>query len=311
VTRYNLVLLLLPDGQHVSDYMVLRHMMLGPARDIDVHIIAAGAEVSQKAWDKLAEQPTLFFSPGGVDIPASARGTRLISKRITKQAEYQLLKAAGVPVPELTPVQVDTKLDEAAWGPWTVLKPDDGFQGRGVRLTRTRDVKWVEPSSWPKGDPRRGHNMMAQRYIDTGPRSVSHRVFTVLGQAIYSVTSTAMQDSPALPDPAGSEPFDVPIASNGGPRTMAMNYSRDIIDLAVATHRKFPDMPTMGVDVIRDHKTGELWILEVNPGGFTWHISSTYGIGHQRDHGLDYYGQFNALGTIAKALIETTRARAT
>lgn len=308
--RYNLVLFHRAGSQHVSDFLTIRNMMHGPARDIDVHIVSLEAKAPAEFWAKIAEIPTLLFSPVPINVDPTIRGTRLVSTRRTKSEEYRMLMTAGLPVPELVPVEADTRLEEASWGRFTVLKPFNGEMGRGVSLVRTRDVKWTHPASLPQGDYRRGRTMLAQRFIDTGPYVRCTRVFTVLGEAIYSVTSTATDKAPVLPDPSGNEPIDIPISANGGPRRMTMNGEQDIIDLGVAVHRKFPDIPTMGVDIVREHATGKLFVLELNTGGLTWHVSSNYGLRQQRDHGLDYYSQFDALGTIAEALIETTRARA-
>lgn len=45
------------------------------------------------------------------------------------------------------------------------------------------------------------------------------------------------------------------------------------------------------------------------PNSF-WQVAADHGLGHQKDHALDYYAQFDALNTIANALIEATRQRA-
>lgn len=53
-----------------------------------------------------------------------------------------------------------------------------------------------------------------------------------------------------------------------------------------------------------------LFVLEYNSTGRIWHLSSEHGVGQQQDHGVDCYGQFDALNTIADALIDVTRQRA-
>jgi hypothetical protein len=72
----------------------------------------------------------------------------------------------------------------------------------------------------------------------------------------------------------------------------------------------FPEIPSLGIDIIREEETRWLYCLEVNASGFTWHISSAYGLGLQRRHNVDLPGQFGALDVIADALIEATRREA-
>ncbi len=89
-----------------------------------------------------------------------------------------------------------------------------------------------------------------------------------------------------------------------------MNYDPEIIELAKSIHSRLPHLPSMGIDIIREHDTGKLFALEYNAGGGHWHISSNFGLEQQRKYGLDYQNQFNALDTITDALIEATRKRA-
>ena len=307
--KYNLIIFCTPQQQQVSDFITVRHMMYGRAEDIAVHIIGGDSAVPEDFWLNAARLPTLIFAPAPIKIPRSIRGTRIIPVVMSKTEEVNAIVAAGFPVPASAPIKRDTRLDEGLWGPFTVVKPNYGHQGDGVRLVRTRDVRWIDPMSWPKGDPRHGRGLLAQKFINTGSHARSHRVFTVLGHAIYSRVSIATEEF-VMPDPNGEDPVDLMIAANGGPRSIELSFDEDIVSLAEALHRKFPHLPTMGLDIVRDHETGELFVLEMNSRSYTWHLSSNYGLRHQRAHGMDYYGQFNALGTLTKAFIETTRQMA-
>lgn len=309
MTSYNLVIFHQTRWQHVSDFLTIRNMMAGLAPDIAVHVISEGSAVPADFWARAAKLPTLIFSPLPVNIDAAVRGTRIISAQVTKLEEAKLFADAGFPTPRTTGIVPETRLNEGQWGPFVVVKPNRGGQGRGIRLMRTRDVRWVDPSSWPKDDPRHGKNLLAQQYVDTGPYTRSYRVFTVLGHAVYSRSSTATRAVP-IPDPAGREPVDLDITSNGVERTVELANDREIISLAESIHRKFPLIPTMGLDIIRHHATGQLFVLELNSSGFTWHLSSDYGLAYQRKFALDYYGQFDALRVIARAFIDTTRRMA-
>jgi hypothetical protein len=311
LTGFNLILFQGKNGiPHSSDYLTIRHMMYGPAPDIDVHVIATNTVLPPDFWSRIAERPTLLFSPDRTDIPSSARGTRIMINPMSKMDEARSFFSAGLPHPMTKLVDLDIKLDEADWGPFTVLKPIALSRGRGVRLVRTRDVRWKHSETWPRDDVRYGRNLLAQQFINPGPYSRSHRVFTVLGRTIYSLVSQSTEKL-ELPDPSGTDAVDLDVAVQGGGRVLELSYDEDVISLAETIHRKFPQIPALGIDIIREQETRRLFVLEMNSGGGIWHISSDYGLKHQRDHKLDLYGQFNALGTITKALIETTRKLAT
>lgn len=231
----------------------------------------------------------------------------MISRSLTKLEEIELMTAAGFAVPEARLITPETRLDEVEWGPFTVIKPNRGIRGRGVRLVRTRDVRWTDTTALPKEDPRHGQQLLAQRFVDTGPHVTCNRVMTVLGRPIYCMNSRAVEKRPEL-DLKGSDPLDVAVAANDTARKMTLSNDSEIIELATSLHAALPHLPVMGVDIIREHDTGRLFLLEFNSHGLVWHLSSKVGTLHQRDNGIDYYGQFNALGTVADALIEATRS---
>ena len=61
---------------------------------------------------------------------------------------------------------------------------------------------------------------------------------------------------------------------------------------------------------MRDADTGKLYVIECNPRGDAWLLSSDMGRMIEQANGLDFAGQFGALEVAAQALIEETRARA-
>lgn len=199
------------------------------------------------------------------------------------------------------------RFDEALWGPFLVIKPVNGHKGRGISLMRTKDVRWVDTTALPPDHPRHRKKLLAQRFVDTGPFVKSTRVMMVAGRPVYSATSTAVE---ARGDLLTSDAVEMDIAANGVERVVTLNEDQEIIDLAKSIYSKLPHLPSMGIDIVREHGTGKLFALEYNSKGGTWHISSDFGIKQQRTHGLDYKSQFNALDTITDALIEVTRKRA-
>jgi hypothetical protein len=308
VARFNLVIFHIPHRQHLSDFTAVKEILMRRAPDIDVHILSQDVPTPD-FWRRLAERPTVLFSPMPVGIDPRVRGLRLFAAKVTKFEEARMLAEAGFPVPLTRKIMPGTALDERQWGPFTVVKPNMSFRGQGVRLLRTRDVRWIDTRKLPADDPRHGQNLIAQQFIDTGPHAVCYRVMTVLARPVYSVTSTAIDPLPPLRLLADG-PVELEIAANGVPRRIALAHDREVIALAKKIHRKLTHTPVMGIDIIREQASGRLVVLELNSGGWTWHLSSDHGRRQQHDHGLDYYSQFNALGVIADALAAVTRRRA-
>ncbi|MGE3874510.1 MAG: hypothetical protein AB7F74_16305 [Parvibaculaceae bacterium] len=306
---HNLVIIHVPKEQAIADFLSIRNIMAGRAPDIKVHVVSVAKLPPREFWRTTETRPTLIFSPHDISLDASIKGARLISTRLPKTREAELLASAGADVPEMRLIMPETRLDEDQWGPFTVVKPDLGLRGRGIHLMHTRDVRWTDTSLLPPDDPRHRRELVAQRYIDTGPHFTCYRVTTVLGRPIFCVSSTALDRRPEL-DPAGAGPLDLPVAANNMARKLEMSNDPEIIELAVGIHAKLPKLPIMGLDIVREQDSGRLFVLEYNSSGRIWHLSSLHGLQCQREFGLDFYGQFHALETIADGLIEATRSLA-
>ena len=62
---------------------------------------------------------------------------------------------------------------------------------------------------------------------------------------------------------------------------------------------------------MREKVTGRLYLLEVNPGGGTWMFSSESCGSYKESLGIsDLAAEFDAFRTIARVLVERTRAEA-
>ena len=308
MAAYHLVVFHTPGLQRVSDFLTVREKMAVCAPDIAMYINSPSIRFNERAWSRLAEHPTALFSPRCMlPLATSIRGVRLIPPSdVHKFDECALLAAAGFPVPKTESILPETVFDEADWGPFIVVKPKRGQQGDGVLLHRTRDLRWRDTKTLPAEDPRHGKELLAQQYIHTGPFATCYRVMTVLGRAVYSVTSIAGVQTPDL-DPEISGPLELPIAANTKGRRMQLNYDEEVISLAQDIHRKLTYTPVMGVDIIREHGTGKLYVLELNSRGMTWNLSSDHGLRLQQMHGTDYAAQFGALDIITERLVDATR----
>src|SRR5262249_53586053 len=111
------------------------------------------------------------------------------------------------------------------------------------------------------------------------------------------------------------------VASNAGDRIRRLVIDEDAIRLAGAVHKAFGSIPILGMDILRDHITGELYVLETNPGGNTWIFSSELGVGTRTSIGaaiavggdadargrLALIEQFGAFDIVARDLVAKTR----
>lgn len=303
--RYNLVLVHTPEKQDVADFLTIRNMMLGAAPDIRVIVVTVGDQIAEALAPHVSGLPTVIFSPMPLKLPPNVRGTRLSTRLKTKMQEWQLLKDAGFPVPEAVLLQDLRDFNPAGWDDLVIVKPNRGMRGHGVRLVPATSVRDINLAAINDEGAYNSGEIVVQKWIDTGPYPASHRVMTVLGAAVYCNKSLSEERVSRRRDSVPKE--GAPIATNGQKRKILLAYDRDVIELAESIHSRLDFTSVMGIDIIRDHRTRKLHVLELNSGGWTWHISSAGGKRDQPIYELDYYGQFDALKVITGKLIEKTR----
>jgi len=306
--EYNLVLMHVPNYQHVGDFMTVRNMMMGVApqiRTIIASYVDGAIQLPANAQDMINSLPTLIFSPAPLDLPPQFRGTRLVPKKTTKLEEYALLGEKGLPYPKSKHIQSLEDLDELDFGERFVIKPNVGKQGERIILVTAAACKAIVRDQF--GD--NNLDLIAQQAINTGLKPTGYRVFSVLGEVIYLVK---YQSQAVDVEQSMAEQNFAPIAANlTEGRHMELVNDQEILSLGEQVHQSFPSMPVLGQDIVRDVDTGKLYILELNSGGWTWHLSSNYGSQYRKKFKLDYYGQFNALERITQALARVTLAQAT
>jgi hypothetical protein len=217
------------------------------------------------------------------------------------------------------------ELDPTVFDELVVLKPTDPelmSEGDMVFLFRRERLCGLEKEELPPAHPvrRKPNAFLAQKYIHTGKQPRCIRVGTFFGKAIFCYTIETRRQLPDLDSP--DEVLEkASVASNLAERTRRLVVDEDAIRLAEATHRAFGSVPLLGIDLLRDLATGQLYVLEINAGGNTWHFSSKIGeetrvsIGAARKAGngageegrLALIEQFGAFGVIARSLVAKTR----
>ncbi|BCJ90429.1 hypothetical protein IZ6_11640 [Terrihabitans soli] len=301
VYEKNLIIVHTPGAQDIEDFVEVKRRISERAPEIEVFLVTNDAPQSSTR-KKAALRPTLVFSPYYLKSFQPARGKIYAGQTLSKLRQVRMLEEANIPVPHAVFLQEDTRLDRAKWGEYVILKPNTGSRGRGVLLTRFDDLfDSARRLGWPDTP------YLAQTFVDTGPYPTEYRALTVFGEPVYC---NMIRSEEQRPDLAAELPMDGRIASNSGPRRSTPCHDEDVLDLARRTFRAFPDVPVQGMDIIRDVHTGQLYVLEVNPGGATWHLSSSLGKRLQERNGYSYYEQFDALSVVADQLIAATRREA-
>ena len=237
----------------------------------------------------------------GVGLQHDARGGKI--------AQYRHLDAQGLPIPKWTEIVPDTSLDPEEWGPYVVVKPSRGERGAYVWIHRTGRVRFRPRSEYPEGHPGRKGPMLAQGFVYTGPWPTAYRVVTFFGRPLAAIRYDGRNDLSPLDDPDNFRMTGggVSIVASAQGSSIALNQEPDVLDLARRAHAAFPNIPSLGVDMVREKATGALYLLEVNPGGFAWILTNDNGREMQAEFGLDFYSQFKALDVIADRSIEIAR----
>ena len=272
-------------------------------------MIRAVVVADAAGWDAgLLPRPTLVFSPTLLRHPPRMPAAVCCGQPLAKSAEYDALERAGIPVPRWTVLTEDTTPDLSSFGEYVVRKPDLGAKGAEVRIARRDRVRWKPVVTSAAGPSPR---LLVQEFVYTGPWPVSYRVNTLFGRVLYAIVITANTARPALRGPTdfdgpGRNGHSVSIVANARDSTEEFCVDREIIRLGERAARAFPELPLLGVDILRDATSGALWVTEVNALGHNWNFTQEFA----RTLGLDIESQFDGLRKAAYILAEETQRRA-
>jgi hypothetical protein len=301
--RRNLVLVTDREIDLEDDFRRIAAFVRETAPDV-VPFVLPRARLSHWQRLKLATRPTLIFSPGRFTRPRLYRGVRRHGSRILKRQEYAALERAGVPVPRWTLLTEKCEPDLSEFGPYVVVKPDLGWRGAEVKIMRKGRVRWTHPAMH-QGTP---SDWIVQEFVYTGRWPVSYRVTTLFCQVISAWRAEASHDRRPLEArydfrAVGGQSI---VSSHRG-CTFTLQAEADVLEIACRAASVFPEIPLLGVDVVRDAGTGRLFVLEVNASGYVWHFSSKAGRSIQRDFDLCLESQFDGIRKSAMILISEAR----
>jgi len=250
---------------------------------------------------KVPDLPTLTVSPGPLRSLRPRRGTVLQGQHVAKSVEYRALAAIGVPVPRWVRLLPGETPALEQFGAYVVTKPEFGARGADVRIERRAHVRWTPPRtqlSEAFGGP--FNPRVVQEFVYTGPWPHSYRVTTLFGQVLWS---THVEASPTRQPLSNRSDFHgQSIVSSGHGCRFSLSNDAAVIALAERASAALPLVPVLGVDIVRDADTGELFVVELNSIGYSWHFSSPAGIAFQAEFGFDLSAQFDGRRKAARLL---------
>ncbi len=220
---------------------------------------------------------------------------------LDKVQEMELLERAGIKVPKWTVLRKGAKPDLSGFGDFVVVKPVLGQRGALVRVMRSGRVRWKPLEVNGRGI---SESLIVQEYVHTGPWPTSYRVGTVFGEPIYALQFVADRNrKPFDREPVSSQEFagrNIVAASRGSKVTEI--EAGDVIQFAREVHRALPTIPLLGIDMVRHHSTGEIYVLEPHCSGGTFHLTSHRYGRLLNESGLDLRTQFGGAAAVARGI---------
>jgi hypothetical protein len=149
--------------------------------------------------------------------------------------------------------------------------------------------------------------MIIQRFIYTGLWPTSYRVNVLFGCVLYALKLQARTDRPPLQGPADFRSFSrqqgVSIVSNARDSRMELCFDHSIIRLGERAHEAFPDIPLLGVDILKEEASGKLYVIEVNSLGYNWNFTSR----ERSEWAVNVESQFDGVRKAGYVLAENTQ----
>jgi hypothetical protein len=289
----NLILVHQETKQDRADYEEIARRV-----DVEAFIVDTKAGgIADPRFDPAA--PTLTVSPMPIKKFVPPRGPVCQGFEYPKSEQYVRLARLGVPVPRWVCVSPEISLQPGDWGPYVVVKPDLGRKGAEIFIKRAGRVRYRAPG------------LLAQAFVYTGRWPVNYRVVTLFGRTLLSWRCEADHRFVPLESRWDFKARGgITVVSNKKDSRYTLAFEPDVIALAEHAHAAFPDQPLLGTDIVRDADTGALYVIECNPRGDAWLISSVMGRMIERANALDFAAQFGALDIAAETLARETRHRA-
>ena len=311
-TRH-LILVNHPLGQDVRDFEEIAARIAAIAPDIRV-FVAAAASSGDELPDEVWRRPVLTVSMMQTRRFWPKRGRFYQGMPVPKFVQMERFAAAGLRIPMTVRYALERPLDPSIWGPHVVLKtamPGASSKGDAIFVLPTRRVAALAPLLFPPGHKGRAA-LLVQQFIDTGETPESLRVLTLFGEPLLAMLYRSHERRPPLDAPE-EVLLRGPFASNADPHfsCMLVEHEEEVLAFARRAARALPRIPLLGLDIVRQAKTGRLYVLEANPGGNTWHFSSKLAEEGRKEISREQrIEQMDAWGIAARVLAERTLSEA-
>ncbi len=270
----------------VGDFEKIKAHIAGIAGSISVHIVK-DQEPGEVLVNELAQRPTMVFSPMQLRKFYVKRGVVYAGRPMQKSEQLMRLEQAGVAVPAWTSFDRGKRFDPDFWGEYVVVKPEIGSRAKGVTIRKT---EWLNNQSQHLDNFRReGQNFVIQKLVRS--KLFSHiRVQTLFDEVLYAL-QYRLKEEIDYDSEQGLQKFEGYFISRTNKREYC--YLGNIFELTKTVYRAFDGVPLLGLDVLLD-ESGCPFFIEANPGGNTWHYSSSIVGKGYRAQGLYLEQQFGA-----------------
>ena len=267
-------------------------MTLFPADDL----IEESLTEEEESYDKSLPSLTICL----VDLPdLNVSGKLMMCRAIDKMDQYNVFKINNLKTP--TTNLYNPNMDLSAFNDHVILKPfyaELQSSGHGLYvISKDALIKERKTFNTP---------YIIQQFIDSGNKPSIFRATMFLGEVLYicKINGVVEKLDGIIPENFHNKCRPPAIDVH------EFEHYPDVYYFAKKITEAFPDSPILGVDIIKDHKTNELYVLEVNAGGNVWHFSSKSEANKNKLHPHHIYhklNQYNAFNTAADALIRATK----
>ena len=294
--------MIIPDYEHHSgeEFQEIAKCVRSHSPEIEVHVGSAKAMF----WRSLLfrRKPTLYVALRNLKRWLPRGGKLLHGLEMDKSAQLDRIRDNGLLQTRYEKIVPGTALSSDEWGPVVVVKPERGARGKMVKVRKTNRVRWDYYSE-------KEEEWLAQEFVYTGKQPTSYRVQTIFGKTVYVCMHVNPKCGVELVNPTRSKLFGGHnIVASVRDAEVSLSYDEEIIAYAEEVSQKaFPEIPSLGLDILRDVRTGVLSVAEVNPWGHTWHVSSKVGKIIQHKNGICFVDQFGLIERTAEVLIRMTK----
>jgi hypothetical protein len=294
----NLIMVYTENTVDVEDFKKIAQRIKTLASNITVHIILDNA-LDAHQLEELAQHRTLVFSPLQLKNFSVNRGRVFAGRPMQKSEQLLRLQLAGTPVPPWTSLDRGKRLDPKIWGEYIITKPEISSRARGVRIVKTQELNTNNAKL--KQFERGGQNFIIQQLIKNKTYS-KIRIQTLFDEVLYA-RQFCFIDEVKFDTEEDMRNYESLFVSEN---TKASEYnSEEVFAMAKKCFDFFDDAPLLGLDVMLDEK-GNPFFIEANPGGNTWHFSSSL-IGQDlRRKGIFLETQFDAFNKAGDILAKRT-----